>query len=84
VQLLGHPLHTLRKLVFVDNDIAIRATAVGPAVVKNDIVVAYVPEAGVEEYAGRIEEKGLGDVAAKRVPIVPAHLRGSGQTIVDS
>ena len=61
-----------------------RATAVGPAVVKNDIVVAYVSETGGEEYAGGIEEKGLRDIAAERVPVVPAHLRCSSEAIINS
>ena len=45
MDLLGKPLHAIGKAFLVDEDRAIRAAAVGPAVVENDMLVANVAEA---------------------------------------
>nr|GEU28380.1 hypothetical protein [Tanacetum cinerariifolium] len=81
VHIVGQRLHPGREAVGIGMDHALVVTLAVPAVVDVHVHVAGVLQAALDHHVGRVADQLFVDIAGKRVPAVPAHLRGGGQTL---
>jgi len=72
MQRIAHSLHPARELRAVGHQRPVGVAPGGPAVVEDDVVVAEVAEAIVDDLLGGGEEEVLADVAAEGVPVILA------------
>jgi len=72
VQRIAHSFHPARELRAVGHQRPIGVAPGGPAVVEDDVVIAEVAEAIVDNLLGGGEEEVLANVAAEGVPVILA------------
>lgn len=70
VNLVGYRLHSTGELVLVREELAIGASTSGPAVIKNNVLVAHVAQAKVQQLLGSIEQQIFRDATPEGIPIV--------------
>lgn len=70
MQPLRDSIHAVREFGLIDNEIAIITTSYRPAVIENNVVVAKVSKAVIDQQLGCFQQKVLGHVACEGVPIV--------------
>lgn len=78
MQRIAHSLHPARELRAVGHQRPVGVAAGGPAIVEDDVVIAEVAEAIVDDLLGGGEEEVLADVAAEGVPVILAGEVSSG------
>lgn len=72
MQRIANSLHPVRKLRAVGHQRAIGVASSGPAVVEDDIVIAEIAEAIVDNLFGCGKEEVLANVAAEGIPVILA------------
>jgi len=72
MQRIAHSLHPARELRAVGHQRPVGVAPGGPAVVKDDVVIAEVAEDIVDDLLGGGEEEVLANVAAEGVPVILA------------
>lgn len=70
MQRIANSLHPVRKFRAVGHQRAIGVAPGGPAVVEDDVVIAEVAEAIVDDLLGGGKEEVLANVAAEGVPVI--------------
>lgn len=70
MKVVGHVVHAIWEPLFVDSKVAILTSAIGPAIIKDGIIVAYVPQPGTDEDFGSVKKQRFRNIAAKCVPVI--------------
>lgn len=70
MQSVRDSIHALRKLRLINNEVAIITASSRPAVVENDVIIAKVSKAVIDQQLRGFQQKILGHVAGEGVPIV--------------
>ncbi len=78
MQRIAHSLHPVREFRAVGHQRATGVAPGGPAVVEDNVVIAEVAEAVVNDLLGGGKEEVLADVAAEGVPVILAGRVSSG------
>lgn len=70
MQFVGNSEHAIREFRFVDYEVAVVATSARPAIIKDDVIAAEIPETVVDQKLRSLEEQVLGYIAGECVPVV--------------